>query len=374
MEKSITLKHLLIKKQQCIGLKFNADKVIQALVRELPSPKWSKKFNMPYILNTKSNQTLIFNKFRGVAWINCNYFFKDKIINHSNEKIDVAWFRKRNLKDNYRQCPEVYLKKLELKKYANSTVKSYVFSFEKFINHFIGVELININENDIRDYLQLLIQENRSNSYINLTINSIKFYYEIVLGMPNRFYEIERPIKEFKLPIVLSKEEIFSIIEHTNNIKHRCIVSLLYSAGLRRSELLNLKLEDIDSKRMLIKIKQAKGNKDRNSVLNSSVLNDLRIYYKTYSPKIYLFENSISGKKYSASSILSIVVNAAKKANIKQRVTPHILRHSFATHLLESGTDLRHIQLLLGHNSTKTTEIYTHVVSNTFTNLKDLLP
>ncbi len=374
LQRSITLKHLLIKEQQCIGLQFNADKVIQALVRELPLSKWSNKFKMPYILNTKSNQNLIFNKFRGVAWINCNYFFKDKIINHNNEKIDVAWFRKRILKDNYIQCPESYLKKLELKKYANSTVKSYVFCFEKFINHYKDIELININENNIRDYLQLLIQEKRSNSYINQTINAIKFYYEIVLGMPNRFYDIERPIKEFKLPNVLSKEEIYSIIYHTNNIKHKCIASLLYSAGLRRSELLNLKLEDIDSKRMLIKIKQAKGNKDRQSVLNKSVLDDLRIYYKAYSPKVYLFENSISGKKYSPSSILSIIVKAAKKANIKQRVTPHVLRHSFATHLLENGTDLRHIQLLLGHNSTKTTEIYTHVATNTFTKLKDLLP
>jgi len=374
MKKSITLKHLLIKKQQCIGLKFNVDKVIQALVRELPSPKWSNEFNMPYVLNTKSNQNLIFNTFRGIAWINCNYFFKDKILNHGNEKIDVAWFRKRILKDSYRQCPEVYLRKLELKRYANSTVKSYIFCFERFINHYNETELITINENDIRDYLQLLIQEKRSNSYINQTINAIKFYYEIVLGMPNRFYEIERPIKEFKLPNVLSKEEIFSIIEQINNIKHKCIVSLLYSAGLRRSELLNLKLEDIDSKRMLIKIIQAKGNKDRYSVLNKSVLDDLRVYYKIYNPKIYLFENPNSGKKYSPSSILSIVVNAAKKANIKKRVTPHILRHSFATHLLENGADLRHIQLLLGHNSTKTTEIYTHVAANNFTNLKDLLP
>jgi len=374
MEKSITLKHLLIKEQKCIGLQFNADKVIQALVRELPSPKWSNRFKMPYILNTKSNQNLIFNKFRGVAWVNCNYFFKDKILNHNNEKVDVAWFRKRILKDNYKQCPETFLQKLELKRYANSTVKSYVFCFEKFINHYNETELININENDIRNYLQLLIQKKRSNSYINQAINAIKFYYEIVLGMPNRFYEIERPIKEFKLPNVLSKKEIFSIIDHTNNIKHRCIISLLYSAGLRRSELLNLKLEDIDSNRMLIKIKQSKGNKDRLSILNKSVLNDLRIYYKTYIPSIYLFENPISEKKYSPSSVLSIVVNAAKKANIKKRVTPHILRHSFATHLLENGADLRHIQLLLGHNSTKTTEIYTHVATNTFTKLKDLLP
>ena len=171
----------------------------------------------------------------------------------------------------------------------------------------------------------------------------------------------------------MSKEEILSIIDHTNNIKHQCIVSLLYSSGLRRSELLHLKMTDIDSKRMVIKIEQAKGNKDRYTVLNQSVLEDLRIYYKVYNPKVYLFEGPISGKKYSHSSVLKIVVRAAERAGIGKRVSPHILRHSFATHLLESGVDLRYIQLLLGHNSTKTTEIYTHVATNTFMDIKDLL-
>ncbi len=290
LQKSITLKHLLINKRQCIGLQFNFDKVIQALTKELPSPKWSSEFNMPYILNTKSNLSEIFDKFRGVAWINCNYFFKDKILNHDNDKIDLSWFRRRISKDGRRDFPEEYLSKLVLKKYANSTVKTYVLCFERFIDHYKNIELIDINENDIRNYLQLLIKEQRSNSYINQAVNAIKFYYEIVLGMPNRFYDLERPRKEFKLPKVISKEEVLAIIEHTNNIKHKCIVSLLYSAGLRRSELLNLKIEDVDSKRMLLRIRLAKGNKDRYSVLNKSVLCDLRNYYKRYRPKSHLFE------------------------------------------------------------------------------------
>ena len=195
----------------------------------------------------------------------------------------------------------------------------------------------------------------------------------MVLGMPNRFYSIERPRRESKLPKVLSKQDILSIIKNTNNIKHKCIVSLLYSSGLRRNELLQLKLNDIDSKRMVIRVEQAKGNKDRYTVLNKSVLGDLREYYKIYNPKTYLFENPMSNNKYSSSSVLKIVVKAAENAGIKDRVTPHMLRHSFATHLLESGTDIRYIQLLLGHNSTKTTEIYTHVATNSFTAIKDLL-
>lgn len=372
MEKSITLKHLLIKRQQCIGLQFNADKVIQALVRELPSPKWSNEFKMPYILNTKSNQNLIFNTFRGIAWINCNYFFKDKVLNLSNKEFDVQWFRKRKLKDSFRRCPEEYLQKLELKKYANNTVKSYVTAFETFINHYKNEKLLELNENDIRVYLQQMVQKKCSNSYINQAINAIKFYYEVVLGMPNRFYAIERPRKEHKLPRVLSKEEILQIIENTNNIKHRCIISLLYSAGLRRSELLNLKLENIDSKRMLICIEAAKGNRDRYTLLSKSVLNDLRTYYKQWIPTKYLFEGPVKNQ-YSPSSVVKILQRAAILSGIKKRVTPHMLRHSFATHLLENGTDLRHIQLLLGHKSSKTTEIYTHVATNTFTQIKNPL-
>ena len=373
LNRHITLKHLFIKEKQCIGLQFSADKVIQALVKELPEPKWSKEFNMVYVVNNKTNINLIFEKFRSVAWVNCNYFFKDRKLNNDNEETNIAWVKERSLKQNFRSCPDEFLDKLELKKYSNSTVKNYVNSFEKFINYYNDRELFDLNENDIRVYLKKLIKDKRSNSYINMSINSIKFYYEMVLGMPNRFYSIERPRKEHKLPKVLSKEEIVSIISHTKNIKHKCIVSLLYSSGLRRSELLQLKIQDIDSKRMVIRVIQAKGNKDRYTVLNKSVLSDLRTYFKVYRPKTYLFENPISDKKYSTSSVLQVVVKAAKSAGIQERVTPHMLRHSFATHLLESGTDIRYIQLLLGHNSTKTTEIYTHVATTSFTEIKDLL-
>lgn len=373
MERSITLKHLLIDNKKCIGLQYHADRITQALVNQLPGLQWSDQFNMHYIPNNESNLTLIFKKLKGFVWINGNYFFRDKPLKDSVETLGVEWYRKRKYKEGFRQCPEDYLKKLELKKYSISTVKNYVKCFEAFINHYKDEDLIALNENDIRNYLQKLVQEKRSTSYINQAINAIKFYYEVVLGMPNRFYDIERPRKEYKLPKVLSKKEAIAIIDNTNNIKHRCIVSLLYSSGLRRSELLNLKVNDIDSNRMLIKIKQAKNNKDRLTILSQSVLDDLRIYYQAYKPKIYLFEGPEPGKKYSPSSVLKIVYRAGIKAGIKEKVSPHMLRHSFATHLLENGTDLRHIQILLGHNSTKTTEIYTHVATNTFMNVKDLL-
>lgn len=371
-EKHISLKHLVINNTKCIGLQFHPDKVIQALIKELPSPKWSENFNMVYVINNKENLNAIFKKFKGVAWVNTSYFLTNKPINKEGEIIDVNWFRKREISPGYRVCPENYLLKLELKKYANNTVKTYVSCFEAFINYYKNSKLMELNENDIRNYLQLLIQQKKSNSYINQAVNSIKFYYEIVLGMPNRFYAIERPRNQQALPKVISKEEVLAIINNTNNIKHKCIVSLLYSAGLRRSELLNLKLNDIDSKRMLIRVNASKGNKDRMTLLSKNVLEDLRGYFKEYKPKDWLFEGS-KGGKYSAESVVKIIKRSCFKAKIKRNVTPHILRHSFATHLLEAGTDLRYIQTLLGHNSSKTTEIYTHVAINSFDMIKNPL-
>ncbi|QFZ56059.1 recombinase [Oceanihabitans sp. IOP_32] len=353
-------------------MQFNSDRVIQRLVETLPGVTWSEEFGLFYIKNSKTNLELIFKTFRGFAWINGNYFFSKKIINEDKPKLNLERYRNRKSKNGTKYCPESYLLKLELKRYSANTVRNYVSCFEAFINHYYNKDPINLNETDVRAYLQLLIQQGKSNSYLNLAINSIKFFYEIVHEMPNRFYSIERPRKERHLPEVLSKEDIIKIINNTNNIKHKCIVGLLYSSGLRRGELLNLLVTDIDSNRMVVKINNAKGNKDRISVLSPSILKDLRLYYKIYRPKTYLFEGQ-NGGKYSVTSVINIIADAAKKAGVSKKVTPHILRHSFATHLLENGTDIRHIQILLGHSSTKTTEIYTHVANRSFMEIKDLL-
>jgi integrase/recombinase XerD len=370
--KSITLKHLLIADSKCIGLQFHPDKVVQALLKELPNIKWSKEFSLAYVPNNKDNLNLIYQRFRGVAWVNTNYFFPHRRLNNDNEEINVEWFRKRILPEGYRACPEEYLLKLELKRYANNTVKTYVQCFEKFINAQKETDLLHVNEQDVELYLQKMIQEKKSNSYVNQMINSIKFYYEVVKQMPNRFYSVERPFKEHTLPKVLSKQEVKDIIEATSYIKHKCILSLMYSSGLRIGELLALKPEDIDSKRMLVRVNQGKGNRDRLTLLSEKVLIDLRIYYKECRPKNWLFE-SPSGDKYSTTSVARILTQARKTVGIQKHVNPHMLRHSFATHLLEAGTDLRYIQTLLGHKSSKTTEIYTHVATNTFAVIKNPL-
>lgn len=372
LSKSVTLKHLLIDEKKQIGIQFNSDKVIQAIVKQLPEPKWSNTYGMVYIPNTKDNLTEIFEKFRGVAWINCRYFFSDRPLKNNNEPLDVQWFRNRKLPKDHKVCPEEYFAKLEIKKYSLNTARTYITLFEAYLNHYKDHNPIHLNENDVRNYLGHLVRTKRSNSYINQSINAIKFYYEVVMGMPNRFYDIERPIREVKLPEVLSKKEVSGILSKLQNIKHKCIVSLLYSAGLRLGELLNLRIKDIDSDRMLIRVQGAKGNKDRYTILSPSLLVDLRKYYLQYRPKDYLFEGP-KGSKYSTTSVRKIVKRAAVRSRIQKNVKPHTLRHSFATHLLEDGTDLRYIQTLLGHNSSRTTEIYTHVATNIIKDIKSPL-
>lgn len=268
-----------------------------------------------------------------------------------------------------------YKSLLEQKRYSDSTVKTYCAYFKDFHSDIIKQNLTvdKVSVAQINTYiLHLIHSKNISSSQQNQRINAIKFYYEKVLGREKQYYELHRPRQEHKLPKVLNQQEIKSVFDSCSNIKHKSILMLIYSAGLRRSEALNLAITDIDSERMIVHINGAKGKKDRISLLSNSLLILLRQYYKEYNPQYYLFE-SPSGGQYSSSSIANILKKAAMKAGIKKNVTPHMLRHSFATHLLEQGTDLRYIQELLGHSSSKTTEIYTHVSTKALNNIKNPL-
>lgn len=366
---NITLKHLLINEKKYIGLQFHPNKQVETLIKSLDNCEWIEQFQMWAVPNNSRNFNKIFDTFRGIAWINGAHFFRGKVQMKKNDAINLDSYRKRTPSKNYRHCPDEFLSKLEYKRYSINTARTYISCFEKFINHFHDRELIEINENDIQEYLNMMARKGVSTSQLNQILNAVKFYYEVVKEMPNRFYSIDRPIKEDRLPEVLSANEVFRIISATKNIKHKCVLSLLYSAGLRRQELLDLKIEDIDSERMMIKIRMGKGSKDRYTVLSKNLLRDLRVYFKKWKPKVYLFEGAKPGKPYGRSTVSNILKRAATDAGIQRKVTPHMLRHSFATHLLEHGTDLRYIQALLGHNSTKTTEIYTRV---TFSNIQNV--
>ena len=274
---------------------------------------------------------------------------------------------------NYRTCPEAYVAKLKTRRYSPNTIRAYTDLFEEFINYYPELDPKEISEKDIMQFLRYLVDDRQiSTSYQNQSINAIKFYYEQVLGGKRKFYFLDRPKKEKRLPVVLSEPEVVRIFAQVNNLKHKCLLMLIYSAGLRIGEALHLKVADIDSARGQVSIRGAKGNKDRVSLLSTSLLPLLREYYRQYQPKEYLFEG-MSGGKYSARSAQAVIKRAVQKAKIQKKVTLHTLRHSFATHLLENGTDLRYIQTLLGHNSSRTTEIYTHVSTKALRDIRSPL-
>ncbi len=261
-------------------------------------------------------------------------------------------------------------KEMILKKYAVNTRRIYLHFIKNFLANHENEDIKNLSKNEIRDFLVDYIENNNcSQATISQYINSIKFLYEKVLNQPRTVYELPRPKKSQKLPKVMSQQEIKSLISVVSNSKHKAILHLIYSSGLRLNELINLKIADIDSDRMLVHIKDGKGGKDRTTILGNACLKNLREYYKIYKPQTWLFESTEKGKKYSAKSVQNILKTNLKKAGIKKYYTVHTLRHSFATHLLEQGTDLRYIQELLGHKSSKTTEIYTHVSTKNLGNI-----
>lgn len=274
---------------------------------------------------------------------------------------------------NYRKCPDEMSQKLVELRYSENTRRTYSTAFEELINYYHRYDISAIDEVMIVAFVRYLVTERKvSIAYQNQSINAIKFYYEKVLGGARKIYLIDRPRSEKRLPIVLSMEEVASIMKQVDNLKHKTLLMLAYSSGMRISEIINLKITDIDSERKQIKIEQSKGKKDRCTILSEKVLPLLRDYYKEYKPKYYMFEGQ-TGNQYSTTSIHMILSRAVVKAGIKKHVTMHTLRHSFATHLLEQGTDLRYIQSLLGHENTKTTQIYTHVTTKGFDQIKSPL-
>ena len=250
---------------------------------------------------------------------------------------------------------------LKLKGYSPNTIKTYTVEFGQLLYILKAHPVEELSPDRIRSYLLYCTEHlHLSENHIHSRLNAIKFYFDQVLKRDNFFLEIPRPKKPSTLPRVLSQKEIAKLFEVTTNEKHLLILKLCYGMGLRVSEIVNLKLEHINSKRMQVLIAGAKGKKDRYVHLPRTVIPALRDYYKTYKPAVYLFEGQFGGK-YSSRSAQAVFKNAMKKANIRKAMGIHSLRHSYATHLLEYGTDISYIQKLLGHNSIQTTQVYTHV-------------
>ncbi|MDQ3017631.1 MAG: site-specific integrase [Bacteroidota bacterium] len=248
------------------------------------------------------------------------------------------------------------------KRYSSQTIQTYTGVLKLFFQYFNTKPVAEITATDVIEYNnKYILAKNYSSSYQNQLVNALKIYYKIVEQTDMEIELLHRPRKERLLPNVLSQDEVRRLLTVSSNVKHRAMLSLIYSCGLRRGELLALKIQDIDSGRQLLHIHQAKGKKDRVVPLSIKIIQLLREYYASHHPVQWLFEGIQKGERYSEKSLESVLKQAVRKAGIKKPVSLHWLRHSYATHLLEAGTDLRYIQVLLGHNSSRTTEIYTHV-------------
>lgn len=261
-------------------------------------------------------------------------------------------------------------KKLTIANYSGQTIKNYLSALALFLDFVSSKKVKEVNNYVIEDYLYHCKSVKKySFSSMKQVIASIRFLYVNVLEKPLPESLLVKMKKPQRLPVILSKSEINKLLKVTTNLKHKSILSLIYSAGLRLGELLDLKLKDIDSTTCKIHVVQGKGKKDRYVMLSEKVLELLREYFKIYNPKEYLIEG-IKGGRYSEKSVQSIMKDALKRAGIRKKATVHTLRHSFATHLLDDGTDIRFIQELLGHKRLETTQIYTHVSSRSINKIK----
>ncbi|MBI9059095.1 MAG: tyrosine-type recombinase/integrase [Labilibaculum sp.] len=358
--------------KRCIVIKYNNGCSINKILVKNKYARWDRSLKL-FVLDPKIKVIALFLN-------TVSHQLRVKLHNEleiRDYRIMQILFEQAYVKGPYfKSCPKEYLQYMVLKGYSINTITTYYYFLLRFINTYKQDQISKINEftsEVINAYHQNMIAEKScSEQTINQSINAIKRYYSSVLGKQVELDQVIRPKLGRKLPKVWNKEEIQKILNSVTNLKHKALLYLVYGSGLRIGEALNLKIEHVDSKRMLINICKAKGKKDRSTILGEATLNTLRDYYKEYKPKNYLFEGQFGGK-YSACSAGKILANAIAKSKVPKRGGLHSLRHSFATHLLESGTDLRYIQVILGHNSSKTTEIYTHVSNKNLRQIKSPL-
>lgn len=347
--KKIYLERLVYKQKNYIALKFDNEASIANIIRTIEGRNWSKLKKLWYFEDTKETLPKLFKAFKNKAWLDITAL----------KNLPPVIIKPVVIKIPKRALPENFVEKIE-GKYSPNTIKSYKAMFAEFITYFNSKNIEDITPEDAKNFQNYLINEKKvSQSHQNQSINSIKFYYEHVLNKPD-FVSFDRPKHTQTLPIVLTQDEIKEIFGKIKNIKHKCMLNLIYSGGLRISEVMNLKTKDIDSKQMLVNIEGVNGRKDRVTMLSEKVLTLLREYYLKYKPKNFLFEGK-SGGISSTRGLEVVFKRALGKTGIKKEATVNSLRHSFATHLLEKGTDAKYVQNLLGHESTRSTQIYKQV-------------
>ncbi len=360
--KKIAIKPLTHRGQHHYGIYFEKDFGLISLIQKISGVQFSSTNSCWYVPKNKISFEQLVNALKDHVQLDITAFtvksqqVQSKINNENNPSLLV-------IADHpiHKQSLRMMEQKLVLRGYSKNTHRTYLSHFKAFLTFFRDTHPMDLEKPDIQNYLLYLAEKKKvSFSKKHQVINSIKFFYEKVLKQERKVYDLDRPIKEKRLPEVLSEEEVMAIFSAIDNMKHRCMLMLTYSGGLRRSEVLNLRIGDVDLDRYVIFIRGGKGLKDRQTILAKNMIPIVQEYLKQYKPNLWFFEGA-KNSRYTESSIRMVLKRAVVKAGIKKRVRLHMLRHSFATHLLESGTSTRYIQVLLGHESPVTTEIYAQV-------------
>lgn len=371
----ILLKPLTHRGGEQIGIVFSKNKELNLTVKKLKGIRWSQTHKCWYLPLSNSSYRIIVEILQPKTILDASllkaHLAKRKAVNSSLVSTErKAPYKTSSNTAAWKLCKEnldalqKFVEQLKLKAYSESTIRTYRNEFLQLLHLLKKKPVYELTPDDLRRYMLFAmgkqgINENTAHS----RLNALKFYFEQVLGREKFFWEIPRPKKPFQLPNVLGEKEITRLFKSLVNLKHKAILFTAYSAGLRVSETVNLRLSDIDSDRMQIKIKSGKGKKDRYVALSPIVLDILRSYIRmsTSRPVKFLFESEIPGQAYSSRSAQKVFQRAKEKAGIRKEVSFHSLRHSFATHLLEKGIDIRFIKDMLGHFSIKTTEKYLHL-------------
>lgn len=345
---NILLKQKVHRKKSQLLVTFEYESSLIKSIRKIKGAKWSSTLKAWYVNDSKENLDLIFEVFNDIANVDSSELSKKNLF-------------KRILTEDQKVLLNNFYLYLKGKRYSQSTIQTYTFFVADFVNFYTKVPLKELTNRSVELFIEkIFIERNYSVSSQRQFISALKIFIHFYPHTQINDLTLERPKKSRKLPNVLSQEEVLDIIRSTQNLKHRAVLALIYSCGLRISELINLKLVDFHIERKQLIIKNGKGRKDRYVSLADSFLPLLSNYYYSYKPNTYFVEGK-NGGKYSAESVRQFLRKSCLKAKIAKTVTPHTLRHSYATHLLENGVDIRYIQSLLGHAKPETTMIYTHV-------------
>lgn len=354
--KTIKLDKAIHRGEEVVLIQFPYDNKLGDEARKIKNIRWSKSlkaWHAPYSIEVLNEIKTIFDS---ISIIDAQAL-KDTI---SKERAVIS--NKKELSAETIKQIEKFVNWLHSRRYSENTVKTYSESLKTFLLYFHKKTISEITNDDLIEFNnKYILAKNYSSSFQNQVVNAIKLFFRIMQNIKIDVDLIHRPKRERLLPNVLSKEEVKKILDSPPYLKHKVMLSLIYSCGLRSGEILRLKPEHISADRNILLIKQSKGKKDRIAPLSDKTIKMINNYLAVFKPTVYLFEGEKVGNPYDERSLQNVLKQSVSKAGIKKPVTLHWLRHSYATHLLENGTDLRYIQEILGHSSSKTTEIYTHV-------------